>query len=62
MLGKNNPLQNIGALLFKEASQMSKDESGDGTTSCLAIARSVLNNGNKIIRGSSVNGSAVDTN
>ena len=41
---------------------MSNDESGDGTTSCLAIARSVLNNGNLIKRGSSINGSAVDTN
>jgi chaperonin GroEL len=35
-------LQNIGAKLFIDAAARANEESGDGTTSCTVIARSIL--------------------
>ena len=40
-------LNNIGAKLFFDAAQTTNDESGDGTTSCMIIARSLLEEGLK---------------
>lgn len=40
-------LNNIGAKLFIDAASSTNDESGDGTTSCIVIARALLNEGLK---------------
>ena len=44
-----NQLQNIGSKLLIDASQRANEESGDGTTSCIVLAHSILANGQKLI-------------
>src|SRR5690606_22040128 len=38
-------IQNVGVLLLREASKKSADQSGDGTTTTVVLARSILNDG-----------------
>jgi len=45
----HNQLENIGSKLIIDASERTNEESGDGTTTCTVIARSILQNGLKII-------------
>ena len=44
---KRGWLQNIGAKLLIDAAERTNEESGDGTTTCTLIARSLLQNGVK---------------
>jgi chaperonin GroEL len=40
-----DPIQDIGAQIIKEASQKTAEEAGDGTTTSTVLARSIYNNG-----------------
>lgn len=42
-------IENVGVLLLREASQKSADQSGDGTTTTIVLARSIVNEGLKEI-------------
>ena len=46
MLG--NRVQNIGAKLLIDAAERTNEESGDGTTSCVVIARSLIEEGTEV--------------
>ncbi len=45
----DDTIENVGILLLREASQKSADQSGDGTTSTIVLARSIVNEGLKEI-------------
>jgi chaperonin GroEL len=48
----NEKIQNIGAKLLIDAAQRTNEETGDGTTTCTVIAKSILHHGiNRIQAG-----------
>jgi chaperonin GroEL len=46
----DNPIQNLGASIIKEASSKTQDKVGDGTTTSTVLAQAILNKSNKYIQ------------
>src|SRR4029079_13085307 len=44
-----NPYENMGAQLVKEASTKTNDVAGDGTTTSVVLAQSIVNEGLKVV-------------
>src|SRR5215213_1207637 len=45
----DNPFENMGAQLVKEASTKTNDVAGDGTTTSVVLAQAIVNEGLKVV-------------